>query len=157
MKCLLVIDMQWGFDTSRPKWLRDRVKRKIAEYKDNGDLIVLVEYEGYRRTAPSVRKVAEGYENTYVVIKDCDDGSYEVKEDIIDHFGKKIEVVEVCGVNLNACVRSTVKGLHEKCKTLPIRVLMDHCNDGYGQKAGHKKFIAALKGKKNVEYVNLCT
>jgi hypothetical protein len=150
MKCLIVIDMQWSFRASRHRWLRKRIEAKIKEFVARGDMIVFVEYGpldirvkngGRGPTAKPLLRAAEGG-CVKKVLKNIDNGAIDLKRYVFgdDLCEDAITEIQICGVNLNACVSSTAYGLANKYPTIPIKLLMDLSSDGWDHPSEQKKF-----------------
>lgn len=138
MPTLAIIDMQENFPASRNKTTVQAVCREIGYARKRKDGILIVEYrvqKGKRlfnsdgRTHPDILKALGKYKRWYYVYKCDNDGSDEIafacQKYRFDHSHFKI-----CGVNLGACVLSTVKGLsniYGEIGTI-IEVIKDACN-----------------------------
>lgn len=107
-KVLCVIDMQPGFSTSNGNL--DEVINLVEEAVNNGDRIVLVEYNGsYGKTHESIINAIgdHGYET---VRKSTDGGGHH----IMGVLGIEEEYeIHACGVNYEFCVHETVLELSE--------------------------------------------
>lgn len=106
---LIIIDMQIGFPSHKPAL--PGVLARINKAKLEGRTIVIVEFCDWGPTHPDIMDKVRTY--GYVLVhKDQDDGSMEVVDALR---GTALpETVEVCGVNICWCVRSTVRGLAEE-------------------------------------------
>ena len=112
MHTLVVIDMQEEFSAARNKRIQQAVIQEIQRSRAKRWPIVIVEFEESGGTLPIIRRACKGYPRAVTVTKDYDDGSSEVLEALGDI--TKCRKVRVCGVNTEACVWATVKGLQRQ-------------------------------------------
>lgn len=124
---LVVVDMQWDFYTSRIKSVIEACKKEIILAKKRNAAIIFLEYDGFGKTMPQLRKVAKDYAFTYTALKDRQDGSSEVI-DIFETLEIKPRTIRVCGVNTDQCVRSTVHGLMYVGHKMKIGVVYEATN-----------------------------
>lgn len=134
---LMIIDMQPGFllDSRLPAVVKQCVhqarlaKRRMApiilvEYGDNG-----VTNNG--PTIPAISSILENYPIVHRIIKLYDDVTRNTDKwpDVVRRLVKKIRMLRVCGVNTNACVQSSVTGLHRMFPDLTIQVVRRACGN----------------------------
>lgn len=123
---LVVVDMQ-VFDT-RSDYCADRVVELTRRFREAGDPIVILEYNGSGSTIPSIMDAVEGYtDGVYdlwtVAEKDFYDGSEEVLKKCNGH-GWPLDFL-VCGVSYKWCVQRTADALS---LLHPVEVALD-CTD----------------------------
>lgn len=115
MRILVVVDMQSFFKASHSKGLVKRVVNRIHRHTECGDRILLVQCDGYGVTYPEIIEAAQCNpyfdEQTCIIHKQLDSGASEVME-----VARKMDVPKplkfvVCGVNTDACVLDTARGL----------------------------------------------
>jgi nicotinamidase-related amidase len=107
---LVIVDMQWNFHASRNSRVVEGCKREIFLAKKRNATIVFLEYEGFGRTLPSLRKMVKDYAWAFFQKKNEQDGSNQVI-DVFRDLGMKPKTIRVCGVNGDQCVKSTAHGL----------------------------------------------
>jgi nicotinamidase-related amidase len=132
---LIIIDMQYEFKRSAEKVVEavcEVAKEAIAAH----ETIVLVEYacdlvwHGHKeqececRTFDEIMAILNGYDKLVRVVKSTDGGGDEVIE-AVESFPP---VVDVCGVNTNACVRETVVRLATRVSDTEFVLLVNACN-----------------------------
>lgn len=142
---LLIIDMQRIYDAS--DFIIPNVCKHIQAAKNRNEIIVLVEYRcsacnnnnkkcynynTYTKasacdTHPEILDLLKDYSKLITVQKDDDDGS----DKLIQEVTKWKKIVKVCGVNTDACVRSTVNGLIKLLPLTKFVLLLDAVNDDY--------------------------
>ena len=135
MYTLVVVDMQASFKATRKEYVRENCKREIIRAMDYGAAIIFVEYVGSGPTIPSLVKLTDDYERTFVTRKNSNDGSREVTNTIRN---RKLasKRVKVCGVNTDYCVLETVSGLTRKLRDASLEVIADACNSSFNHLAG---------------------
>jgi nicotinamidase-related amidase len=151
MKCLVIIDMQPStFSAARPEWLIDNIAKKAQEYVDNNKPIIIVEYFNDGPTVKEIMKAVEGYDKVHFLTKKQNDGGVEIKN-LIEKTSYNISNFEVCGVNLDACVLSTVLTMAVFNKDCLIKVISKCCNSYPSLKEGKSYFKDKTKGVHNVK------
>lgn len=135
---LVVVDMQATFDAANDLRTINAVAREIAKAKQARQWIIFLEYDGDGDTHPCLTNFVNGYANYTYESKTIDDGS-GVVQSVCEDLDLKPESFVVCGVNIQACVLSTVRGLTDAFPTTPIRVVKDACN-GYPGCRSFKNF-----------------
>ena len=121
---LVVLDVQVYFEAASSFKLISNCKREIRKAINNKAPILLVEYINCGRTSDEILEVLSKYDNKFIVIKTTDDGSFKILEAIAHfHLPNKIRLI---GVNTNACVYATAKGLVKK--SCEVNVIADACN-----------------------------
>ena len=125
-KALIIIDMQPYFDyKGSVSAIIDACRREIQNAINENIPVVLVEWFGLGATDARLRELVENYHNLITVNKNDDDGSNE----IVAELGKyNYSLFKVCGVNTDACVKATVKGLIDLCPNLNVEVVLDAVN-----------------------------
>jgi len=128
---LIIIDMQYEFDAAEDVVgpVCEAVKLAMAENRQ----IVLVEYKCWGHvnaetcgclTYGEITSLLEGYPNLVVVTKANDGGGQE----IVDAVSEFPSDVDVCGVNIGACVRETVEQLSRLVPDSEFTLLEEACN-----------------------------
>jgi nicotinamidase-related amidase len=114
-RTLVIIDMQGAFSASRHKVTVAACKREILKSIECGDDILFVEFNPSRNnnTHDELTLLTEGYDRAYTVTKDNDDGSGEIFAAIIKYRLRRRHIA-FCGVNVTACVSTTISGLIDK-------------------------------------------
>ena len=129
-EALIIVDMQTYFTTARDKSTIKNVKKLIKEFIDKRRPIIVLEYYfDYRNighTLPCLTKILDSYDETRYVRKSDDDGADEVLE-CLEQNCWKVEKFKVCGVNIGACVRSTVETLTYQYNQT-VEVVKKACN-----------------------------
>ena len=154
MKCLVIIDMQWIFDAARENWLILNIVDKIKKYIERNEPIIILEYVDDGETISKILDIVRGYENCFISEKMGDDGSEEINN-IIHEQDLNVSEFEVCGVNLDACVVSTVTTMAWEYPYIPVNVILDCCNSCSGKDESIKNFHDEAMGydKKNIALV----
>jgi nicotinamidase-related amidase len=138
LNMLLIIDMQYEFDSSNA--VLGPVCKLVDAAIDNNETIIVVEYACNLdhneenpesacqcRTHSQIMNRLASYPHTVKVIKENDGGGDEVIA-AIDEFSP---VVDVCGVNTDACVRDTVTRLARKVPSSEFRLVLEACNSSW--------------------------
>ena len=127
---LLIVDMQTGFGTAKDKRTISNCITLIKYAVNKGIVPVFFYFEGYGRLVSQLQSLVDNLERDekelWHVWKYDNDGS----EEFMDIFKKsyyEIGKVYACGVNLDACVEDTCKGL-KKFAVKDISILHDACN-----------------------------
>lgn len=134
---LIIIDMQYEFSSAERvvEPVCDAVKQALAAR----ETIVVVEYacdmmwhshrgdECECRTYDEITELFKDYDKLIRVTKANDDGGKEV----IAAVGNFPPIVEVCGVNTDACVRGTVETLAKLIPDTEFVLLLNACNSNY--------------------------
>jgi len=115
--CLLVIDMQatpetpsLGFDAAYdPNTVRN-CRELIRNAIKHNIQIVFMEYKGCGHTHPDLVELVESYDKVAYVVKSEDDGGCYF-HNRHDKEKWKFMKIQVCGVNISACVQATVETL----------------------------------------------
>jgi nicotinamidase-related amidase len=133
-KALVVIDMQPNFSTAAPiiPQVVELVKSAIKEEKR----ILIVEFAHHEKTHEEILKEVQNYKKVKIIKKSSNDGSNEVMKAL----GPRPIELEVCGVNLGACVQATVAGLSNHGSVKKITLVAKATNDGFGSKNAQLKW-----------------
>ena len=123
---LVVIDIQPDFDTAAKVIQPCQAAIRAAE--KNNEVITIVEYRNHGWTFPELTNLLYGYERHFPVLKSQDGGGFEVYNSFLRKKLPHPRVIKVCGVNTNACVLETVRGLSKLFYKSSIRVLSRACN-----------------------------
>jgi hypothetical protein len=131
---LVVNDMQPGFAASADALTIYAIELQIRLAKAKNLPIIVVEYDAHEMgtTIPQIMRHLEGYARAVVVGKSDDDGSAEIFEAVIDN-GFWPENYILCGVNSDACLLETVRGLIARVPTCRIVLFQDACNAENGK------------------------
>lgn len=129
---LVIVDMQWQFNSSRNKSTKKACQREILDAMSNNIAIVFLEYDGQGPTLPSLKKLVVDYPFAFFRTKRHDDGSRVVCEVLKEQKMTPKKII-VCGVNTDCCVRSTVWGLAKKLNQAEITVVYEAVNSYYGK------------------------
>lgn len=131
---LVVIDMQREFKASADDFTVTNIENHISNAKLVNRPILLVEYldstgeiANHTRTIWRLRKLLRSYPYTATVYKNKDDGSKPVIR-TLNKYRYDTDKIFVCGVNICACVRATVKGLAKNYPNSTIEILQNACN-----------------------------
>lgn len=129
---LVIVDMQPGFDASNHKPTIEACKRQILTAMQNGCPIVVLEMgcENNGQTHESLRQLLTGYDRFVRVSKEQSDGSRELLAACRNRWFPMHRFL-VCGVNIHACVESTVRGLSNSMPAARIEVVKEACNDNW--------------------------
>lgn len=117
---LVVVDMQPQFQTSQKPETLTHVKSLLEKAIQDKAAIIFLEFEGWGPTNSMLKATVEGYNNVHFQSKDQNDGSNEVVK-LIEDNDLSHELIRVCGVNTNYCVRETVVGLLDKFNDCPVK------------------------------------
>lgn len=116
MKTLVVVDCQPKFMSGQEYtnefdfFVETEIVPLVLEAKANEEKIVIVEFDGFDQTHPSITKHIEGYDKAYFVNKAKAAGGYN----IFEMFKKKSLSTQkflVCGIYADQCVRATSESL----------------------------------------------
>jgi anion-transporting ArsA/GET3 family ATPase len=119
MRVLTIVDLQEEFDGFANK---RRVLSCVSDLVKGGayDYIVNLRYKGGQfghdkptENIPEIKKLLKKQKNVINVVKDDDDGSYEMFK-ALGKFKKKDLKIDMVGVNLPYCICSTAKGLSQR-------------------------------------------
>ena len=141
----MVVDMQQDFNAANGKSVVSNCKKVIKQAMLDDASIIFLEYNGCGPTKYELFNLTDGYANTYVDIKDEDDGSLEVAVLIRKHKLNKNHI-KVCGVNTDCCVASTVRGLTSRFLNANIEILASACASDWNHPSG----LSALRKMPNV-------
>lgn len=130
-EALVIIDMQYYFETARHEsTIRNCIKQIKKAIKDNIPIIVVeywVEDEDLGETLPRLQKYFKDYNLTRIIKKHDDNGGREVNKCLKDNDWNDIDILRVCGVNINCCVASTVNTLMTRYYK-QIKIIKNACN-----------------------------
>ncbi len=150
MKILIVVDCQPGFGISNDMDLVKNTVKKIQEFKERNDPVIVLEYRGYQRTVESIRDALKNYPDGVFLLKDYNDGSEEIENHLDRYDISEIDEVQFCGVNLNHCVLETVTGLGEKYPKIDMTILHECCGSQDGMEYATNKVLDVQKRHANV-------
>lgn len=132
-RTLVIIDMQSGFHTANAHRTISNVIKQVKRAKKFKENILVVEYlphVNYEATRPEIMRSIGSYPHIKVY-KYRDDGSQPILEACKYH-SYPTDIFRVCGVNTNACILDTLKGLFRRNKTSKLEVVPAACNGHYG-------------------------
>ena len=133
-EALVIIDMQAYFKTALHKGtIRNCITQIRKAIKEEISILVL-EYEDLDDedrigdTLPKLKKHLDPYCETHYIKKHQDDGGHDIINYIEDEGIGLIQKFRVCGVNITACVASTVDTLINEWDA-EIEIIKKACND----------------------------
>lgn len=135
----VVVDVQSGFEATKPAWLKLAVLREILLARVLGNPIVMLEFfaisppKTFGNTYDELvcAAAANNSGNFTMRAKALEDGSERVQDACLK-MGFPTNRFRICGVNTHACVRATVEGLSRTFPGCFIEVVTDACNDYRG-------------------------
>jgi len=142
--------MQDYFDAANQLWLIDNIVARIKEYRKRNQPILLVQYvdeAGYPLShyLKEIVDAVEGYDKAYYVDKTDDDGGSKIDCFLEDMKLKPhIKVLEVCGVNTDACVLETILSLTWRFYGAQIAVPLDCCDSVSGRERAIRELEEVL-------------
>ena len=134
---LCVVDMQQDFSAaSKPETIK-ACKKEILKAIRRKAPIVFLEWNHCGDTLKSLLKLVDNYRWHRIVTKSQDDGSSHLVRTLKD-MGRspKKSRYRICGVNTDACVYRTVKGLRQEFPDVRIEVAAKACNASYSHTDG---------------------
>ncbi len=132
-KTLVIIDMQYGFNNANAQRTINNVIKQINLAKKENNYIIIVEYLphiNYKATRPEIM-MAIGDHAHIKVYKYLDDGSQPILDACKLH-KYPTDLFRICGVNTNACVKQTIKGLFKRNSISKLEIVPAACNGYYG-------------------------
>jgi hypothetical protein len=131
---LVINDMQPGFPASADPLTIYAIEEQIRLAMAKNLPILVVEYDAHEmgHTIEQIMRPLKGYKRAVVVSKSDDDGSAEIFEAVIDN-GFWPENFILCGVNSDACIMDTVRGLVARVPSCRITLIQDACNSDNGK------------------------
>lgn len=111
---LVIIDMQTEFHASNPYWLIKNICEKIKLFKRDQRPIYVLEYSGDGPTQQPIMDLLCDYPKCYILEKSQDDGSKVITRHFMRHGISRH--VYLTGVNADACVLQTAKGLKSRIR-----------------------------------------
>lgn len=141
---LLVMDMQTGFAAACDGITIWFVKQEILRAIELNMPVVILEYDvdDFGATHREIMELLSGYPRLAVIGRaprrrgqaehERDNGAAEVVEACLEH-NFHPEGFRVCGVNSDACVVRTIRGLVSSLPTCLITVVQDACNSTNGR------------------------
>jgi hypothetical protein len=125
MNVLAIIDMQREFsETAEP--LIPKVIKRIERAKKKNQCIVFVEYVSRTSIYSTLLNTVKDYKKVKRVCKYSDNGAREIAQALSNY--RNIEI-DICGVNLGACVQDTAYGLLKYKRFRKVNILVTACND----------------------------
>lgn len=113
MAVTVVVDMQSGFGSS--KGCLDGTLQLLEKSMQRKSTIVVVELNPreFGPTLEPITSLVKGYKKLLTTTKVGNDGSREVQKVLTDYGKAKLDVIRMCGVNAEYCVKATTVGLAE--------------------------------------------
>jgi nicotinamidase-related amidase len=127
----IIIDMQAAFiAANRPNVVIGVTREIIAAMRERAP-IILVEYRGSGKTHKGFLDLLKGYDKFAKIGKNTDGGSKEVLAAIVRR-NFPYKYLRIGGVNTNACVQATVRGLVHSTllRKSRIELVKAACGDG---------------------------
>lgn len=158
MQLLVIVDMQDEF--LRRAYQRDRVvhwvSQEIAWTHAKGGVIMLLEFDAYGATTLPILACLPDT-NHHFALKIQNDGSEEIAH-LVAVNSYAPTSIRVVGVNTDACVYATVKGLRRLFPTVPLTVVANGCSSANrtnwflkGRRYRHQLGLQILQEIPNVE------
>jgi hypothetical protein len=142
MHTLVIIDMQASFKSSNNLRLTRSIFREIDLSKRHNWPIVILEYKNHGHTHRNIINRIGRYSKKKISTKTIDDGSFEANTKICNL--TKCRRVRLVGVNLNACVIDTARGL--KGLGYKVEIVNDACrSDGFWFHEWQNGFLQVIK------------
>jgi nicotinamidase-related amidase len=142
MHTLVIVDMQASFEASNNLRLTRSIFREIDLAKKHNWPIVILEYKHHGKTHKDIINRIGRYNKKRVSTKTIDDGSYEANEEIFNL--TKCRKVRLVGVNLNACVLDTARGL--KRLKYKVEIVNDACrSNGWWMHEWQNNFLPVIR------------
>ena len=123
--CLLVIDMQEGFDSAKDPRTIKNCQQLIRQAIEDEIQIVLMEYENNGYILTQLTDLIKVYPKVTFLSKDEDDGG-KIFDQCVSNKKWSFKNIQVCGVNIDACVKDTVRTL--VYKHYNVQVVQKACN-----------------------------
>lgn len=159
MKVLIVIDMQVGTTQGsyhkqylNKKWWKryDETVSNIQTLVAKADRVIFVALTCFRKKSyfKIIKELKPFLKDHEFISKRYDDGSDEVAAIV-----SKKDKMFVCGMNTNACVIRTVRGL--KKQGFKITIIGDACWTVYGAKSpkSHNDILSNARRLKNIDVI----
>lgn len=127
MPVLVVVDMQPRFEASNCEQTINACATLIKRFRRKNWPIIILEYIGNGQSHQCLLDLIKGYRLGVVSEKNFDDGS-SVIYDVCDTKQFDTDEFHVCGVNLGACVRSTISGMKNLFPKSGIHLYKNACN-----------------------------
>ncbi len=128
MTPLVIVDVQDGFSIPDREKLVAKVVKHVRMAKQRNAPVILVEFDGFKRTDKAIRDELKGYSKTATVKKYGSNGSDQVEAVLAKKWNLGIPLnVKICGVYTTACVSATVKGLVNK--GFRVTVISEACDN----------------------------
>jgi len=138
---LVIVDMQYDFSASSNQRTISEIMRQIDLAKRRKSPIVFLEYKHEGETIEELMDYAlEDYEEVYQIEKEDDDGSLELCWGFAE-FDLPFTHLRICGINTDACVADTVRGLIRDYPEVKVEVVKKGCHSSnFGSKSAWKQF-----------------
>ena len=144
---LCIIDMQPDFTAANDNSVQRYIRRLVRTAIFDRAYIVVAQYKGYGETVPSIMRLLHGYPHRGICQASRDDKSIVITR-LLKGRRARAQYFKICGVNTDACVYSTVKGLHRRSRQ-PLYVVGRACHT-----ANEYMHTVALRAMLNMRKVN---
>lgn len=125
--CLCIIDMQPRFKASQDPGTIQACLDRISQAMEEGAYIVIAQFKMFGKTDQRICDMVKGYRYVCYTHADQDDKSDAISR-VLGKNRIKADDFRVCGVNLDACVYSTIYGLLDSFPGVTITLHEDACN-----------------------------
>jgi hypothetical protein len=119
--------MQPDFKAANSKRTIRACKELLEQALIDKAAIFLIEYKNFGKTLAPLYKLVENYRHQYKVLKNTDDGAYNVMS-AMDKFQVQSNLIKFAGVNTSACVYSTIQTMVASMEA-EFELCLDACND----------------------------
>lgn len=149
-RALCIIDMQPYFTTAQCQRTIKAVCKQVGLAKQYSWPIFLVEHIGCGPTCTQIRRAIGRYKLCFRVKKHENDGSNAIVQTAACNTGLSLSLLRICGVNSNACVNDTAKGILSRVPKCNMELVEKACNSGYpsSETRAHLEYIRAGKEKR---------
>jgi hypothetical protein len=152
----LIIDMQPRFEASDDEDCQLGCINLIRQAIQARHCLIFAEYHGFGGTLPNLYEESGSYSDTHIVTKHTDDGSFYILR-YLDQIKVIPESFIIGGINTNACVRRTARGINEAFKEnkveLPlVKFVADACHGCGSLNADWEEILDMCSSK---EYRNM--
>jgi len=135
-KLLVVVDMQPGFPASENQELVDDICNLATDYMDSDAFIIVLEFVEnpynldnslYGRTLDDIKDHIGDYNRVAYFGKDDNNGADYIQHVLVD-VKDRIGLIEVVGINKDACVVQTAVGIAANNPDLQVDILEEYCD-----------------------------
>ena len=126
MPSLVIVDVQSSFGPYTKKMI-DSIVNLIEQFRLREDPIFVVKLTDCGRVHERIRKAVASYRRLIEVYKDDEDGSREIMAAMRKRKFRTRKFL-VCGVNFEACVKETARGLISRNKNHIVNIHLESTN-----------------------------